>query len=128
MARGESILIVDDVREQREVTAKMLAELGYSVEAVSNGEEAIAYLKKSTVDLLILDMCMEPGMDGLDTYRQALKLRPGQKAIITSGYAETQRVKEMQELGAGAYIRKPFFMDTITAAVRTELGKERNPP
>ncbi len=128
VAMGESILIVDDVREQREVTAKMLAELGYSVEAVSSGEEAIAYLKKSTVDLLILDMCMEPGMDGLDTYRQALKLRPGQKAIITSGYAETQRVKEMQELGAGAYIRKPFFMDTITAAVRTELGKERNPP
>ena len=126
MARGESILIVDDVREQREIAAKMLAELGYSVEAVSNGEEAIAYVNKSPVDLLILDMYMEPGMDGLDTYREALKLRPGQKAIITSGYAETQRVKETQELGAGAYIRKPFFMDTIGAAIRAELDKKRN--
>ncbi len=126
MARGESILIVDDVREQREIAAKMLAELGYSVEAVSNGEEAIAYVNKSPVDLLILDMYMEPGMDGLDTYREALKLRPGQKAIIASGYAETQRVKETQELGAGAYIRKPFFMDTIGAAIRAELDKKRN--
>jgi signal transduction histidine kinase/CheY-like chemotaxis protein len=126
MARGESILIVDDVREQREIAAKMLAELGYSVEAVSNGEEAIAYVNKSRVDLLILDMYMEPGMDGLDTYREILKLRPGQKAIITSGYAETQRVKETQELGAGAYIRKPFFMDTIGAAIRAELDKKRN--
>jgi CheY-like chemotaxis protein len=127
MARGESILIVDDVREQREIATKMLAELGYSVEAVSSGEEAIAYVNKSPVDLLVLDMYMEPGMDGLDTYREALKLRPGQKAIITSGYAETQRLKETQELGAGAYIRKPFFMDTIGAAVRAELDKERNP-
>jgi signal transduction histidine kinase/CheY-like chemotaxis protein len=126
MARGESILIVDDVREQREIAAKMLAELGYSVEAVSNGEEAIAYVNRSPVDLLILDMYMEPGMDGFDTYREALKLRPGQKAIITSGYAETRRVKETQELGAGAYIRKPFFMDTIGAAIRTELDKKRD--
>ena len=126
MARGESILIVDDVREQREIASKMIAELGYSVEAVSSGEEAIAYLNKSPVDLLILDMCMEPGMDGLDTYREALKLRPGQRAIITSGYAETQRVKETQELGAGACIRKPFFIDTIGAAVRAELDKKRN--
>ena len=64
-------------------------------------------------------------MDGLDTYREVLKLRPGQKAIITSGYAQTQRVKETQELGAGAYIRKPFFMDTIAVPlfVRNSIGK-----
>jgi CheY-like chemotaxis protein len=123
VTRGESILIVDDVREQREIAAMMLAQLGYSVDAVSSGEEAVAYLGKKPVDLLLLDMCMEPGMDGLDTYREALKVTPGQKAIITSGYAETQRVKETQELGAGAYIRKPFFMHTIAGAVRAELDK-----
>ncbi len=66
-------------------------------------------VNKSPVDLLILDMYMEPGMDGLDTYREALKLRPAQKAIITSGYAETQRVQEMQELGAGALHKEAFF-------------------
>ena len=123
LTRGESILIVDDVREQREIAAMMLVQLGYSVDAVSSGEEAVAYLGKKPVDLLLLDMCMEPGMDGLDTYREALKVTPGQKAIITSGYAETQRVKETQELGAGAYIRKPFFMHTIAGAVRAELDK-----
>ncbi|MGA2109002.1 MAG: ATP-binding protein [Syntrophorhabdales bacterium] len=127
-AKGESILIVDDVREQREIAAKMLAELGYSVEAVSSGEEAIAFVNQRQVDLLILDMYMEPGMDGLDTYREIRKLRPEQKAIITSGYAQTERVKETQELGAGSFVRKPFFMDTIAVAVRAELDRVMNRP
>ena len=127
-AHGESILIVDDVREQREIAAKMLAELGYSVEAVASGEEAVAFVNKRQVDLLILDMYMEPGMDGLDTYREIRKLRPEQKAIITSGYAQTERVRQTQELGAGAFVRKPFFMDTIAAAVRRELEREMKRP
>jgi CheY-like chemotaxis protein len=123
MGRGESILIVDDVKEQREITSKMLCQLGYSVSTVASGEEAVAYLEKSLVDLLVLDMHMDPGMDGLDTYRKVLKLQPRQKAIITSGYAETQRVKEAQKLGAGTYVRKPFFLSDIGLAVRSELDK-----
>jgi signal transduction histidine kinase/ActR/RegA family two-component response regulator len=123
MGRGESILIVDDVKEQREIAAEMLHELGYSVNTAASGEEAVAYLEKARADLLVLDMYMEPGMDGLDTYRKALKLRPRQRAIITSGYSETWRVKEAQKLGAGAYIRKPFFLNNIGVAIREELDK-----
>lgn len=123
MGKGESILIVDDVKEQREIAAKMLLELGYSVDTAASGEEAVAYLEKSPVDLLILDMYMEPGMDGLDTYRKALTLRSPQKAIITSGYAETWRIKEAQKLGAGAYIKKPYFLEHIGLAIRSELDK-----
>ena len=125
--KGESILIVDDVREQREIAAKMLAELGYSVETVASGEEAIAFVRERQVDLLIVDMYMEPGMDGLDTYHEVLKLRPAQKAIITSGHAESQRVRKAQGLGAGAFVRKPFFMDTIAGAVRAELDRGMSP-
>lgn len=123
MGRGESILIVDDVKEQREIAAEMLHQLGYSVNTAASGEEAVAYLEKSHADLLVLDMYMEPGMDGLETYRKALKLRPRQRAIITSGYSETWRVKEAQKLGAGAYIRKPFLLNNIGVAIREELDK-----
>jgi signal transduction histidine kinase/CheY-like chemotaxis protein len=123
-ANRESILIVDDVEDQRQITAKILAELGYSVDIVSSGEEAIEFLRKASVDLLILDMCMDPGMDGLDTYRKVLEIRPKQKAIITSGYPETQRVKDMQRLGAGPYIKKPFLINTIATAIRNELACE----
>jgi signal transduction histidine kinase/ActR/RegA family two-component response regulator len=123
MGKGESLLIVDDVKEQREITAKMLSELGYSVSSVASGEEAVTYLEKSSADLLVLDMYMGPGMDGLDTYRKALKFRQRQKAIITSGYAETWRVKEAQKLGAGTFIRKPFLLSDIGLAIRSELDR-----
>jgi CheY-like chemotaxis protein len=123
MGKGESILIVDDVKEQREIVSKMLCQLGYSVSAVSSGEEAVAFLEKCSADLLILDMYMEHGMDGLETYRKVLELKPLQKAIIISGYAETLEVKEAQKLGAGPYIKKPFFLSDIGLAIRSELDK-----
>ena len=68
-------------------------------------------------------MIMDSGMDGLDTYKEILKLHPGQKAIIASGYSETDRVKEAQRLGAGQYIKKPYTLEKIGLAVKKELGK-----
>ena len=120
---GESILIVDDVEEQRKIASGMLKELGYSVVSVLSGEEAVEYLKTNKADLLVLDMIMDPGMDGLDTYKKILELHPGQKAIIASGLSETDRVKELQGLGAGTYITKPFLLENIGIAVREELKK-----
>ena len=66
---------------------------------------------------------MEPGLDGLDTYKRILKFHPGQKAIIASGFSETERVKEAQRLGAGKYIKKPYTLEKIGIAVREELEK-----
>ena len=120
---GESILIVDDVEEQRQIASGMLQELGYSVVSVSSGEEAVEYLRTNEVDLVLLDMIMDPGMDGLDTYKKILKIHPEQKAIIASGFSETDRVKELQSLGAGAYIRKPLLLEKIGVAVKEELEK-----
>jgi len=120
---GEKILVVDDIQEQREIASMILIKLGYQVAAVASGEEALAYLKEHDADLVILDMIMEPGIDGLETYKRILKTRPGQKALITSGYSETSRVTDALELGVSAYIRKPYFMDKIGLAVRTALGK-----
>jgi DNA-binding NarL/FixJ family response regulator len=67
---------------------------------------------------------MQPGIDGLETYERILKIRPGQKAVIVSGFSETERVRKAQSLGAGAYIRKPYVLEKIGLAVRRELDKE----
>jgi two-component system, cell cycle sensor histidine kinase and response regulator CckA len=123
MGRGEAILVVDDVEEQRKIASGMLKELGYSVVSVSSGEEAVEYLKTNKADFLLLDMIMDPGMDGLDTYKKILEMHPEQKAIIASGFSETDRVKEVLSLGAGAYIRKPFLLEKIGLAVKEELEK-----
>ena len=119
---GESILIVDDVAQQRNVATLMLKKLGYSVNAVSSGEDAVAYIKNNPADLVVLDMIMDPGIDGLQTYKEILRIYPGQKAIIASGFSETWRVKEAQRLGAGAYVKKPYTLEKIGQAVAAELG------
>ncbi|MBN2062980.1 MAG: response regulator [Deltaproteobacteria bacterium] len=126
--QGESILIVDDVELQRETTSAMLKNLGYNVAAVASGEEALEYLREHPVDLIILDMILGKGMDGLDTYREAIKIRPGQKAIIASGFSETDRVKKVQKLGAGSYVSKPYLMEKIGIAIRTELDRKPQDP
>lgn len=120
---GEIILIVDDIDSQREIAIKMLEKLGYTAISISSGEGAIEYLKKHEVDLIILDMIMDPGINGLETYEGILENNPNQKAIIASGFAETKDVKKAQQLGAGKYIRKPFTLETLGIAVKEELGK-----
>jgi DNA-binding NtrC family response regulator len=97
--------------------------LGYIVDTVSSGEKAVDYMKNKTADLLILDMIMDPGIDGLDTYKKIIEIHPGQKAIIASGFSETGRVREAQELGAGQYIKKPYTLEKIGIAVRNALRK-----
>jgi signal transduction histidine kinase/CheY-like chemotaxis protein len=121
--KGETILIVDDVSEQRQVAGMILNNMGYATRTVGSGEEAVAYLKQNKVDLLLLDMIMEPGMDGLDTYRAVLEIHPHQKAIIVSGFSETDRIRTAQALGAGAFLKKPYRIEALGMAVRSELDR-----
>ena len=121
MGKGETILVVDDIKEQREIASRILKKLGYSVATVSSGEEAVDYMNGNSADILVLDMIMGTGIDGLDTYREILALHPGQKAIIASGFSETDRVKEAQKLGAGQYIKKPYTLEKIGLAAKKEL-------
>jgi signal transduction histidine kinase len=120
---GETILVVDDVESQREISCKMLDTLGYKTKAISNGEETVEYLKKHSVDLILLDMIMDPGINGRETYERTIKIHPNQKAIIVSGFAETEEVKETQKLGAGKFIKKPLTLEKIGLAIKEELGK-----
>ena len=122
---GESILVVDDVKEQRQLAMSMLKRLGYQVRAVAGGEAAIEYLKTEKADLIVLDMIMSPGIDGFETYRRIRKINPRQKIIIVSGFSETDRVREMQEMGAGEFVRKPYTMEKIGRAIKKELDRKQ---
>jgi CheY-like chemotaxis protein len=121
---GESILIIDDQREQRDIAAEILTDLGYVVQTVESGEAAVDFFRNQAVDLILLDMIMEPGMDGLETYQRILELLPGQKAIIVSGFSESERVKSARELGASAYVHKPFVIDELGVAIRSALTSD----
>lgn len=123
LGHGEKILVVDDEERQREIASGILNRLGYTAEAVSSGEEAIEYVKENPVDLIVLDMVMPKGINGRKTYEEIIKIRPGQKAIIASGYAKTKEVDKAQELGAGKYIKKPYTLPKVGLAVKEELEK-----
>jgi len=123
---GESILIIDDEKLQREICTSILNKLGYTVKSVSSGEAAIEYLMNNTFDLLIIDMIMVGGIDGFETYKRIIETHPHQRTIIVSGFSESGLVKNTQALGAGPYIKKPYSIEKLGVAVKNELGGNRN--
>ncbi len=121
---SEKVLIIDDDEMQRSVLQKMLAYLGYQVKAVDSGESAIECLKVENFDLLLLDMVMPNGIDGAETYRRILEFNPGQRAIIVSGFAKSERVAEAMRLGAGSFLRKPLNTKDIAKAIRKVIDRK----
>lgn len=116
-----TLLIVDDEKQQRDITSKMLSILGYKVKEISSGEEALAYLKENEVDLVLLDMIMDPGMNGRETYEKIIELRPNQKALFVSGYSQESEVENIMRLGVDGFVRKPFTLEQLGHAVQQEL-------
>jgi len=119
---GERVLVVDDLESQRTIATHLLQRLNYSAHAVDSGEAAVEYLQENTVDLVVLDMIMDPGMDGLETWRQIVSIHPEQRAIIASGYAETEKVKTAQHMGAGEYLKKPYMIESLGKSVKKALA------
>lgn len=118
---GQRVLVVDDESQQREIATELLTELGYRAEAVSSGEKAVAYLEEKPVDLLLLDMVMDSGIDGLETYQRARKIYPGQKALLVSGYSESDKVKEALALGVKRLLKKPYRIDDLARTLNEIL-------
>jgi signal transduction histidine kinase/nitrogen-specific signal transduction histidine kinase len=118
---GQRLLVVDDLMEQRQLAASMLEILGYEVITASGGEEALELLAAQPFDLVLLDMIMHPGIDGLETFQRILTLQPGQRAILVSGYAQTERVSQAMHLGARCYLKKPYTLAGLAEAVFNAL-------
>lgn len=118
---NETILIVDDIEEQRTIASAILKKLDYQTRSVTGGEEAIDFLQRKSVDLILLDMMMEPGIDGLETCKRLFAASPKSKVIIASGYAESEMVREAMELGALIYIKKPYSIITLGTTVKNAL-------
>lgn len=118
---GETVLVVDDVATQRLITSSIVEKLGYQVDTVPSGEAAIDYLRRKPVDVVILDMIMSPGINGRVTYERIVEMYPQQKAIVVSGYAETEEVKEALRLGAGCFLKKPLMIHELAQALDGEL-------
>jgi CheY-like chemotaxis protein len=119
---GEQILIVEDEEVLRQLGVRMLSVLGYSAVAVASGEEAVRYLENNQVHLVMLDMQMAPGINGRETYERILAVRPGQRAIIVSGYADSVEINRALQLGASQLVRKPYTLQELGLAVKAAMS------
>ena len=122
---GERILVVDDDEQQRDIARQIASMLGYRVDTVFSGEEAVAFIKEQPVDLVILDMVMPGGLGGRRTYEQILVVRPGQKAIIASGFAENSDVAAVLDMGAFAFLKKPYSVVALGHMIQKALQAEQ---
>ncbi len=120
---GEKILVVDDQKNQQKIACNLLESLGYTTDTADNGEKAIDYVKSHSVDLIVLDMIMEPGINGRETYEEILKINPRQKALIASGFAENDEVKQTIRLGASQFVKKPYALARMGLAVKQALAR-----
>ncbi len=119
---GQSILIVDDIENQRQIATDILLHLGYSVESVESGEAAVNYLQHNSADVVLLDMIMPPGIDGLETCKRILGFSPDQKIVIVSGYSQADRIDEVRRLGVSQYVSKPYSLLNISEAIDKVLS------
>ncbi len=118
---NEKVLVVDDEPIVAETTATVLKRLGYKVSIANTGEEAVAFLKEKNVDIVLLDIILGAGIDGVETLRQIREFKPKQKVMIVSGWAQPSRVKQCSEMGAGTYLIKPVTLAMLAHTIRTDL-------
>jgi len=120
---GEVILVVDDEPLLRDVASQILTSLGYHTVCVDSGEKAVNYLKENKADLVLLDMLMPPGINGRKTYERIVEYKPGQRAVIASGFSDSDNVRKLQQIGAGGFVRKPYSIEQLGRVIQAELKK-----
>ena len=125
----ESILVVEDEDDIRELLRYNLAKEGYQVTGSASGEEALKAVKATRPDLMVLDL-MLPGMDGLEVCR-SLKQDPLTRnlpIVMLTAKGEEADIVAGLELGADDYITKPFSVRVLLARLRAVLRRRSTPP
>lgn len=123
IARGtETLLLVDDEYDFRDVGEEMLHEMGYTVLTAKNGEEAVSIYQenKDRIALVVLDMIM-PVLGGSDTFDALKKINPKVKVLLSSGYTIDSEANEILKRGCNAFIQKPFDLRKLSLKIREIL-------
>ncbi|MFN0109226.1 MAG: response regulator [Blastocatellia bacterium] len=119
---GELILVVDDEEAIRQISKETLVTFGYQALTAADGAEALALFaqRQDEVRCVITDMMM-PFMDGLATIRAIRRLSPKVKIIVTSGLKANDKIAEAAELGAKAFLPKPYTAESLLKMLAAEL-------
>ena len=118
----ETILLVDDEADLRELSEEMLVDLGYHVLTANSGPQALDLLTKGEhIDLLISDVIMPGGINGYELAEQATNNDPALKVLLISGYTENIATNENQKSFGEKLLPKPYRQIDLAQKVRAEL-------
>ena len=106
------VLFVDDEVDFLETLMKRMKKRGVNVAGVGSGEQALDYLNRQPVDVVVLDVRM-PGISGIHTLREIKKIDPLMEVIMLTGHASIEAAIEGMELGAFDYLMKPADFDEL---------------
>ncbi|WP_051822171.1 PocR ligand-binding domain-containing protein [Desulfonatronum thiodismutans] len=125
----ETILVVDDEPEIRDLTQEALEALGYTIKNAASGEEALRIYQEhgQSLDLVLLDLNM-PGMGGYKCLQELSRMNPSVKVVISSGYSANGNADAAQTAGAAGFIGKPYQLKDLAAVVRCALDEQRAAP
>lgn len=118
--KSKKILIVEDEDNTRNALTKLLLREGFQVESVSNGCEALEYLRRQSVHLIVTDINM-PQMDGITFLREINKNYPRSNVIMITAYGGVESYLEAMNLGAFEYINKPIQIDELKMIMKKIL-------
>jgi len=119
-AKTKRILIVEDEDSARNALARLLAREGFIVETVANGCEALNYLRRQPVNLIVTDMKM-PRMDGITFLRELNRDFPKSNVIMITAYGGVESYLEAMNLGAFEYINKPVRIEELRMIMKKIL-------
>lgn len=122
LGANRRVLIVDDQMGIRRLLEEVLKDEGYDVDLATNGLEALDCVQKVIPDLIMMDMKM-PGMDGIAALKELKDMGLAERVIMMTAYGELEMVNEAKELGAYAYIIKPFDIIDVCDMAAEYLAK-----
>ncbi|MBP2632766.1 MAG: response regulator receiver protein [Firmicutes bacterium] len=120
------VLIVDDQPGIRRLLLEVFTDEGYEVNVATNGNEALEQAKEVKPAVILMDMKM-PGMDGIDALKELKELGLAERVIMMTAYGELELVTKAKELGAFAYVTKPFDIIKLCEMVSNYItGNKEN--
>lgn len=115
------VLVVDDQPGIRRLLSEVLTDHGYSVATATNGYDGIKKAEELNPGVILIDMKM-PGMDGIEALRELKTLGMSNRAVVMTAYGELDLVNEAKNIGAYAYITKPFDIVALCKMVQEILA------
>jgi DNA-binding NtrC family response regulator len=119
-----NVLIVDDERDFMDTLMNRLKKRGIDVAGCSSGEQALELMKEKIFDVVILDIKMPGGMDGIETLREIKKLRPEAEVLLLTGHGSVETSVEGMKEGAFDYLLKPVKLETLLEKMAKALDKK----